>query len=487
MISFAVWIGFGGWLINFDLGYTGIVLQMQPFNRSFGHCAPALNLAGGPQVELCELTAGEQSIVSIYVLFLGLGGGLSGALGPYMGRRSVIQLGCLLVIIGAAGMLGSAGKYAAYIVCKCIGGIGLGFISTAAPVYGTECTPAKTRGTLVALYSVGLGFGQVVVALICLGSSRLPTDWSWRIPIICQIPVAIIYACGLQAFPESPRWLLIAQKVREARKAFGRFYKVDPDSDLVTAQITDIQNTIDAEASANISAFEIFHRGYRLRTLAAAAIVIGSSLSGINFVVPYATIFLAGLGIKDPYAINVYLNLCILGGTLTGPWLCQNYGRRNTLLTGYFAMSTCMLIIATVSTGLGSTSAIAQKVLVAFLCIWNFIFGGFNASTVWLSSAEQHSVRYRTYGQAFTMVINYIFNFAANFWSPYMINKQYGNMGTNVGYFWFGLTTFYFFFMLVLLPETGGLSLEQIDRYYASKGKAWKTSLGKNKEMNRNL
>lgn len=484
MIFFSFWIGLGGWLINFDLGYTGIVLQMQPFNRSFGHCVSVPNSAGGSPTEDCALSAGEQSIVSIYILFLSFGSGLTSIAGSYIGRRRVLQLGCLLTIIGAAGMLGTAKNYAAYIACKCIGGAGLGLISTTAPVYGTECTPAKTRGSLVACYSVGLAMGQIVVALVCLGTSKIQNDWSWKIPILCQIPVATIYACGLEIFPESPRWLMVMGRVEEARKAFGEFYKIDPHSEEVSAQIRDVQETINAEISAklNASPLEIFSRSYRVRTFVAAAIVIGSSLSGITFVVPYATIFLSGLGIKNPYSINVYLNLCIFGGTLFGPWLCQNYGRRRTILTGYLAMTTCMLIIAIGSSGLGSTSPVSQKVLVAFLSIWDFIFGGFNASAVWLSSAEQHSVRYRTYGQAFTMAVNYIFNFASTFWSPYMINKQYGNMGTNVGYFWAALTLFYFVFMFLILPETGGLTLEQIDRYYTSGTRAWRTSLKKNKE-----
>lgn len=485
MVFFAAWVGLGGWLINFDLGYTGIVLQMQPYNRSFGECKVVSSPDGGPSKTVCALTAGEQSVVSIYVLFLSLGSGFSSLAGSYFGRRVVLQMGCLVTAVGAAGMLGTAGNYVAYCVCKCISGFGLGFISTTAPMYGTECTPAKTRGILVACYSVGLALGQVVVSAVCLGSSKLLNDWCWKIPILCQIPIAVIYAIGLLMFPESPRWLLVMEKEDEARRALGRFYSFDPYSDEVSAQLREIQRTIDQEKSekAAVAPQEIFSRAHRMRTFAATSIVIGSSLSGINFVVPYATIWLADLGIKSPFAITVYLNLCIFGGCLIGPFACQYLGRRLTLLSGYAGMSACMLIIAAVSSGLGSSNMLARQVLVGFLCIWNFIFGGFNASTVWLCSSEQHSVRYRTYGQAFSMTINYIFNFASNFWTPYMINEEYGNMGTNVGYFYFGLTTFYFIFMFLILPETGSLTLEQIDHYYDSREKAWRTSLRKNKKL----
>jgi len=431
MAFFSFWVALGGWLVNFDLGYTGIVLQMQPFNRAFGSCAmvPVAGAAHGVTVEKCSLSATQQSVISIYVLFMALGGGLTSIAGSYFGRRTVIQLSAIPIIIGAAGMLGTEGHYPGYIVCKCIGGLGIGLLSTTAPIYGAECTPSKRRGLLVSVYGIGLALGAVVVASVCLGSSRFLNNWAWRIPILCQIPVAIIYAAGLMIFPESPRWLLIKGKEEKARKSFGRFYNKDPHSEEVNTQIYDIQATLELEKSMSASWLEIFHKKYRRRTFTSTGCIVGSALSGVNFIVPYATIFLADVGIKNPYDITVYLDLCILAGCIVGPIPCQYLGRRRTLLTGYVSMAVCMLIFSATTTALGATNTSAQHVLVAFLCIWNFLFGSLNASTVWLASVEQHSVRHRTYGQAFTITVSYCFNFASNFWTPYMINKKYGNMG----------------------------------------------------------
>jgi hypothetical protein len=109
------------------------------------------------------------------------------------------------------------------------------------------------------------------------------------------------------------------------------------------------------------------------------------------------------------------------------------------------------------------------------------MFTGFNASTSWLAAAEQHSVRHRTYGTAFATLVGFVFNFASNFWTPYMINKKYGNMGTNVGYFYFGLLIIGLTITYFVLPETGHLTLEEVDEYYDSGEKPWRTSLKKNK------
>lgn len=92
-----------------------------------------------------------------------------------------------------------------------------------------------------------------------------------------------------------------------------------------------------------------------------------------------------------------------------------------------------------------------------------------------------HSVRLRTYGQVCAASVSAICSFAASFWTPYMINPKYGNMGTNVGYFYFGLNVASIVVLFFVLPETGRLSLEAIDDIFTSHRPAWKTSLKQNK------
>ena len=485
MFMLALWIGFAGWVLNFDIGYTGIVLEMQPFNRAFGKCEMVPARGPIPAHPLCELSATQQSLSSIYVLFMALGGGVSGVTSNYLGRKGALQVGSVVTLIGAAGMLGTSGSYLHYLVCKCIGAVGIGHLSAVGPGYGSECVDPQRRGLLVSFYSVGLATGSVVVSAVCVGSSHLTTDWAWKIPIVCQIPVAVILAIGLIFFPESPRWLMVRGQEEEARRSFGRLYEQDPHSDSITMQIAEVRSTIALEKTiaSTVSWVEIFNRTYIRRTVTAVLIIVGSALSGVWFVHTYGALFLAAVGISNPFVINLTLACCNLAGNLIGPGLCEYLGRRPTLLVGYAAMCVCMLIVAAVNTGLGSSNHTAQNVLVAFLCMWYFFFGSCNGSTVWVASVEQHSVRHRTYGQAFTSVWAFIFVFATNFWSPYMLSKDYGNMGTNIGYFYAGLCAAFYIITFLMVPETARLSLEQIDEFYASGGKAWKTSLRQNKQI----
>ena len=64
-----------------------------------------------------------------------------------------------------------------------------------------------------------------------------------------------------------------------------------------------------------------------------------------------------------------------------------------------------------------------------------------------------------------------------------MISAQYGNWGTNFGYFYFGVEFVTLIVMFLIVPETGRLTLEQIDDFFEDGRGAWKTSLSENKEI----
>ena len=486
MIFLAVFVGLGGFMLNFDIGYTGAVLVMAPFNKSFGHC----ETRPGKAVAVCALSATQQSVgSSIYLIFLAVGAGLSGLTSNFFGPRGALQVGCVVISIGAAGMIGSDGNFTAYVVCKCIGAVGLGHLQVMGSTYGVECAPPGKRGFLVTLFSVGSTTGNLIATLVCMATQHYPTNWSWRTPIICQIPIAMLFGIGLFIFPQSPRWLLTNDRLEDARKSFGRLYARDPASEDVSVQVRDVQLTIAEEKKISSTTHwtEIFHRHNIRRTLIAMAINCCAPLSGAFFIFSYAAIFLRAVGIHSPLEISSIVNACVVLGGITGPIWVEYLGRRRTLISGYVGMAICMLIFSATSSGLGGVahSAAARGVLIAFLCGWAFMFGGFIASTQFMASAEMHAVRLRTYGQAFVSGISNILAFGASFWGPYMLNPKYGNMGTNIGYFYFGLEVIALVLLFLIVPENARLTLEQIDEYFASGRKAWRTSLSRNKRIAR--
>ena len=290
------------------------------------------------------------------------------------------------------------------------------------------------------VFNVGLGWGNALVAAICLGSSKYNNNLSWQIPIICQIPLSLLLGAGVLIFPESPRWLLVRGEEGKARQSFARFYTLDPADPIIIRQIEDVQYHIDLEKASRTTASwtEIFHTAQRRRTLTSALCLISIAICGEKFIIPYAAIFLADVGISNVFLVNFILAACISFAGLFSPFMIDSFGRRICMLTGFGLQAILMLISSVVGTALGPGSTTAKQVLVALYCLWGACFGSIVGISIWTVAPELHSVRLRTYGQAFSMVCYEVFGFAASFYAPYMVNVSYGNMGLNVGYFYFG-------------------------------------------------
>jgi SP family sugar:H+ symporter-like MFS transporter len=391
-------------------------------------------------MEQCTLTALQQSLISVTILFIGVGSTVAGIAGKYLGRRGTIRAGALCIAVGAGSMLGTSGNFAAYMACKCIQCIGLGFAYAAFPTWGVECIAASKRGMLMASLNVGLGLGYMLAAGICWGTSIKTTNIAWQAPIICQLPLALILAGGTFVFPESPHWLLLNKKVEAATKSLSSYYMLPSNSPDILWKVNSLQHYIELERENEKTTnwTEIF-RGLNLRrTLRSFLLVVAVAETGSRFLATYSTIFFAGLVITNPYKINMIAGACSLGGTLFSPFALEYLGRRVTLLTGYGSLAICMLIIAAVGSGLGSHNPSAQTTLVVFICLWNALYAAFLGVSVPIIAPEMHSMRLRTYGYAATITVFEVFAFQASFATPYMINPLYGNMGLNVGYFFFG-------------------------------------------------
>lgn len=457
-VIFSAFVGLSGWMYNFDLasiistvakynlliipkGFSGVVLLMQPYNRAFGSCSPVSDGRGGT-VERCALSATQQSMISLAIIFIGIGAAIGGQVGHYLGRRGTIQLGSLIIAIGAGGMLGTAGNFTAYMACKCIQGVGLGHLLAAVPPYGVECVAPGKRGMLMATFNVGLGLGNIAAVAVCYGSSRYTTNLSWQTPIACQVPLAVVFGVGVQFFPESPRWLLTKGKEDAARRSFAKFYSQDPSSEAITTQLQETMRYLELERTlgATTKWTEIFHGTDLRRTLTSTLVGAGVALTGSKFLSTYAAIFLAGVGIKNPYIITLIFASCVCFGGILSPWILEYVGRRSNLLVGYGFMSICMLLIAIVGSALGQKNDTTQVVCIVFICFWGVSYGGFVGTSLTVTTSEMHAVRLRGYGQAFAIAVYEILSFGSSFSTPYMINAKYGNMGMNVGYFFGGKT-----------------------------------------------
>lgn len=89
-------------------------------------------------------------------------------------------------------------------------------------LYIAEIFPAKHRGSLTSLNSLGLGFG--ILTVYCNGAVL---HWRW-LAIVGAIPAALMSLLMLFC-PETPRWLVKVGKIHEARSSLTFLRRASPE------------------------------------------------------------------------------------------------------------------------------------------------------------------------------------------------------------------------------------------------------------------
>jgi SP family sugar:H+ symporter-like MFS transporter len=82
----------------------------------------------------------------------------------------------------------------------------------------------------------------------------------------------------------------------------------------------------------------------------------------------------------------------------------------------------------------------------------------------WVVIGEIFPLPIRAKGVALSTASNWLWNFVLGYVTPYMVDKDEGNLGSKVFFVWGGCCTLCFAFAYFCVPETKGLSLEQVDR-----------------------
>lgn len=178
--------------------------------------------------------------------------------------------------------------------------------------------------------------------------------------------------------------------------------------------------------------------GMLKRLLTGMGIQALQQLTGINFIFYYGTKFFKGSGIDNPFLIGLTTNLVNVLSTLPGLWLVERMGRRNLLMFGAVGMSVSQFIVAIVGTT--AVSVVANKVLIAFVCIYIFFFACSWGPVGWVVTGELFPLRVRAKALSITTATNWLFNFAIGYATPYLVDDGPGNanLGSKVFFIWGG-------------------------------------------------
>jgi SP family sugar:H+ symporter-like MFS transporter len=135
-------------------------------------------------------------------------------------------------------------------------------------------------------------------------------------------------------------------------------------------------------------------------------------------------------------------------------------------------MSLCLTCVQKGDVGAdGSVNLVAQRVLIAFVCVYIAFFASTFGPIPWCVCAEVFPSRLRAKGMSLSIASNWLWNFGIGYATPYLVNQstpevKAAGLGVKVFFIWgstcLGCAIFTYFFV----AETKGLSLEQVDDLY---------------------
>lgn len=381
-----------------------------------------------------------------------LGSVIGGWPTDHWGRRATLTWVGVLYFVSAV-WSGLAPEVWSLIVARFIGGLGVGISTVAAPLYIAEISPPERRGRLAGLFQFNIVLGILAAFLSNYLLGRVG-DQAWRWMLGVEAFPALVYTVLCFGIPESPRWLIGRIRNRAAGMEVLRLIRPG-------ASRTEIEAAADQMAAAGgegrAGSAGLWSARLRRPVRLAFLIAFFNQLSGINAVLYFAPrIFeLTGLGTQAALLQSVGIGVANLVFTFVGLWLIDHRGRRALLYLGSFGY------IA--SLGLCSWAFFTGHYGIVPACIFAFIAAHAvgQGAVIWVFISEIFPDRSRAAGQALGSFTHWVFAALLTTFFPGMVSAFAPGW---VFLFFCGMMVLQLVWVRLMVPETKGLALEEIER-----------------------
>jgi sugar porter (SP) family MFS transporter len=369
-----------------------------------------------------------------------------------VGRREILFMLAVLYFISAIGCALAWGWWS-FMTFRFLGGLAVGGASVVSPMYIAELSPAKYRGRLVAItqFNIVLGILLAYLSNYIIGSLHIGAhECRWMFGVMAFPALAFFFLLFLT--PQSPRWLIAKQRVDEARSVFK---KCGVDTDSIEGEISEIQVSLDMQHHSLYEPF--FTRKYLKPILLAMSIAFFNQLSGINALIYYtAYIFkMAGSGTESALLQSVIIGFTNLIFTIAAMTVIDRFGRKRLMFIGSIGY---ILSLSAVAYAFYTETGGALLLISLLVFIASHAFG--QGAVIWVFISEIFPNRVRARGQALGSFTHWIMA-AAISWTFPMIASISGWMTFA---FYALCMVGQLFWVLMIMPETKGISLEKIQQ-----------------------
>ena len=394
----------------------------------------------------------------------------AGSLSDYIGRKITMLISAAFFSISAIGCA-VCGSFDALVAFRIIGGMGIGIVSIVSPIYISEVSPAKIRGTLVSLYQLAVTAGFLLAYLanwaIDAGIdpsaaadaglwSRMFNAEAWRGMLGSETLPALLFLFIIFFIPESPKWLIIKGKPSEATAVLSRILGSE---DEINAEV---EATRSSSGEDKGSWSDLLKPGILVAVLAGCAIAILGQFMGVNAVLYYGPKIFSEAGFDNPMFSTVLVGLVNFATTVLAVFIIDRVGRKQLIYWGVSGMIICLIAIGIYfATG----GALGNGFMLAFFLAYVFCCAISISAIVFVLLSEMYpnSIRGRAMSLAGFML--WVGTYLVGQLTPVLL--EWSQAGT---FFIFAVMCVpYMLIMWKVIPETTGKTLEEIEEYWTKR------------------
>lgn len=430
-----------------------------------------------PTTGLPGITASQSSeIVSLLSAGTFFGALTAAPTADFFGRRIGLMVSLLVFCVGVI-LQTAATEIPLFVAGRFFAGYGVGMVSAQIPLYQSETVskpmngslhliydltilvsqaPKWIRGTIVGCYQLAITIGLLLAAIVDHSTKSRNDTGSYRIPIAVQFAWAIILFVGLLVLPDTPRMWIKRGNPEKAAKSLSQLRRLDIDHPALVEELAEITANHEYELSLGKATYLDCFRGSLGKRLATGCLLQAlQQLTGVNFIFYYGTSFFTNAGISNSFIISIITDAVNVASTFPGLYMVEAWGRRPLLLFGGIGMAVCQFIVAGIGTGYGTADIVAQKVLIAFVCVYIFFFACSWGPAAWVVTGEIFPLKVRAKSLSMTTASNWLLNWAIAYATPYMVDSGPGNanLQAKVFFIWGGFCFICIFFVWAMIYE----------------------------------
>ena len=391
-------------------------------------------------------------LVSSVLIGAVIGAATNGILADIFGRKKIIMATAVIFILGSI-LCAFAPNVYILIISRIFVGFAVGIVNFVVPLYLSEISPKNLRGTLVSLYQWAITAGILFSYFINAVFAQAVYNWRWM--LFAGVLPGLILFIGMCFMSDTPRWLVSKNRDDEAKRVFSR---IEPDIN-VENEIRDIKNTLDSGTEKKFR----FKKWMIMPFVVGIGIMFAQICTGINTIIYYApTIFKTAGFDSNLTAIYATTGIGVVNFVMTivAVFFTDRLGRKPLL---YFGLAGVMLSLFALGTSFafadilgGGLKWVAVGSLVTYIICFAMSLGPIG----WILVSEVFPLKIRGIAMSICTVSNFAFNFFVVGSFPVLLHR----IGGAWTFWMFGFVSLIcIIFVYFFVPETKGISLEQIE------------------------